>query len=210
MKISILIATCGDEKWRDLAWSRAYPSTSGQGAHEVCINHESDASVVEVRNALATTASGDWLCFLDADDELAPGYVQAMKTAGKKRKDPERILYFPTVVRMIKRRRKVARFNLRGQTLRDCNYLPIGTLVQRDLFQAVGGFGDYPWGFEDWSLWAKCWKAGAEIVPVPDAFYIAHVNQNSELRKLWSDRRWQVENHHKVRRELFPELYESA
>ena len=52
----------------------------------------------------------------------------------------------------------------------------VGTLVSRDLFLEVGGFEDYPHGFEDWSLWAKCWKAGAKIIQVRRAVYIAHVD----------------------------------
>jgi cellulose synthase/poly-beta-1,6-N-acetylglucosamine synthase-like glycosyltransferase len=210
MRVSILIGTCGSDTWRDLAWSRAYPSAAGQAAHEVLIEHEPDASVVEIRNALGAQASGDWLCFLDADDELAPGFVAAMETVSDRERHKGHVLYQPNMARVIRGRRKVARFSNRGRTLRDSNYLPIGTLVARDLFLQVGGFGDFPWGFEDWSLWAKCWKAGAEVVYVPGALYIAHVNQNSELRKLWSDRRWQHTTHHEVRRELFPELYQDA
>lgn len=210
MKISVLISTCGAESWRDLAWSRAYPSAQDQGAHEVLIQHDPDGTVVGVRNELGRRASGTWLCFLDADDELGAGYIDAMTDAHRKRGSEEPALYAPTTIRYIRGRRKVSRFSDRGRHIRDSNYLPIGTLVPRDLFLQVGGFGDFPWGFEDWSLWAKCWKAGAEIIHVPAASYLAHVNQNSQLRQLWSNRRWQHEMHHQVRRELFPELYPDA
>ncbi len=32
--------------------------------------HEDDATIAEVRNKNTVDATGDWLCFLDADDEL--------------------------------------------------------------------------------------------------------------------------------------------
>ena len=49
----------------------------------------------------------------------------------------------------------------------------------------------------------KCWKAGAQIVKVPEAVYIAHVNNRSKHRQAWRNRRWQLEMHRKIRAELF-------
>jgi hypothetical protein len=95
----------------------------------------------------------------------------------------------------------------RGVELRDDNYLIVGTLISKWLFDRVEGFGDYPHGFEDWSLWAKAWKFGARVVEIPRAVYIAHINPNSKHRQGWRDRDWQVATHERVRREIFPELY---
>ncbi len=79
----------------------------------------------------------------------------------------------------------------------------IGTLIQRELFLEIGGFPEYPHGFEDWAVWAKAWKAGAKIVKVPDAIYRAHVNPHSKHKTAWRDRKTQVETHNRVRAELF-------
>ena len=62
MNVSIVIATHGAEEWRDLAWSRAYPSAAGLGALEVLVHHDPDWTLAEARNETAWTASGDWLC----------------------------------------------------------------------------------------------------------------------------------------------------
>src|SRR5687768_17047197 len=184
MRVSIVIATYGDENWRDLAMSRAYPSALDQGAHEIVVGHDDNSTIALVRNALAAKTSGDWLCFLDADDELAPGYIDAMAQVGG-----ENVLLTPSVQKVRKGRPSPPMF-YSEVPLNVANWLVVGTLLRRDLFMQVGGFSDYPHGFEDWSLWAKCWKAGARPVRVPKAIYIQHVNPQSKHRQGWRDRGW--------------------
>jgi glycosyltransferase involved in cell wall biosynthesis len=206
MKCSIIIATYGDDSWEKLALERAAPSTEDQGAHEVLVGHDNDATIAGARNWLATKAEGDWLLFLDADDEIAPGFLRAMKRAleRERRTRDVPLLLTPAISYIKNGRRKATMFHPIGD-LRNDNYLVVGTLVEKHLFDQVEGFSDYPHGFEDWSLWAKCWKAGAEVVQVPRAVYIAHWNADSKHKRGWKDRKWQVEMHNKIRAELFPE-----
>ena len=207
MKASILIATYGDDEWSKLALDRAAPTALSQPDVQVVLLHEPGLSIAQVRNKAAERAVGDWLCFLDADDELGPGYMEAMWRAleqerGAEGSDP--LLLTPAVSYVHKGRPRPPMFHPVGN-FQDDNYIVVGTLVERDLFFQVGGFGDYPHGFEDWSLWAKCWKAGARVVQVKRAVYYAHVNPQSKHRQGWKDRQWQVSMHQKVRAELFPE-----
>ena len=208
MNVSILIATYGEESWAQLALTRALPSAQMQDAHEVLIGHDPDATIAGTRNALALQAHGDWLCFLDADDELGANYLGAMRRAWERAggEDGTPRLLTPAVVQIINGRKRGPHFFDRGKPLSDDNWLVVGTLVERKLFFEVDGFSDYPHGFEDWSLWAKCWRAGAEIVKVEDAIYYAHWNRNSKHHQAWRNRREQVEMHQRIRRELFPEL----
>ena len=208
MNVSILVATYGEESWRTLAHERALPSARAQEPYEVLDGHALDGTISEARNALAEMAKGDWLCFLDADDELGRGYLAAMQQAYERRRrdDGTPPLLTPAVSYVRKGKQQPARF-LSGHDLSKNNYLVVGTLVQRDLFMQVGGFSDYPHGFEDWSLWAKCWKAGAEVVKVRRAIYFAYWNRNSKHRIAWRNRRWQVQMHQQVQRDLFPETY---
>lgn len=211
MRVAVLIATYGEDSWQKMARERAVPSAMGQGAYDVLCAHHRLGPISAARNELATETEAEWLCFLDADDELAPGYLDAMARAFEQEGGDSittALLLTPAVQRLSHTgytRGKPAFFD-RGIPLTDDNWLIVGTLIQRDLFLEIGGFSDYPHGFEDWSLWAKAWKAGAEIVKVPDAIYRYWINPRSKHKLGWRDREWQVETHNKIRAELFPEL----
>lgn len=196
MNVSILIATYGDSSWEELAATRALPSAERQEAFEVLVGHDDDATIASVRNELARKAEGEWLCFLDADDELSPGYIAAME-----RSERPNCLLTPIVQQMLRGRRRRPSFYSEVD-IRRGNWLVVGTLVERSLFERVGGFGEYPHGFEDWSLWFKCVTLGAEIVRVPRAVYKQYVNPQSKHRVGWRDRSWQVRTHNQVQREL--------
>lgn len=199
MNVSVLVATYGDPEWMDMATQRALKSAKGQGATEIYLDHYPDGTVSSSRNALAERANCDWLLFLDADDELAPGYVDAMKAAY----DGDDLVLLTPAVRQIRKGRPGAPFFFdRGISLRQDNWLVVGTLVHKDLFWEVGGFGDYPHGFEDFSLWSKCFRAGATVVKVPDAVYVYHHNPQSKHKQGWRDRKWQVATHQRVVAEL--------
>lgn len=190
MNISILIATYGEDSWRELALARALPSVHSEPV-EILVGHDPEGTIASCRNGLAEKATGDWLCFLDADDELAPGYLDAMRRAYERERgtDGVPLLLTPAVSYIHKGRARPPRFwPGTEETFKTGNWLVIGTLVPRDLFLRVGGFEDFPHGLEDWQLWAKCVKAGARIVKVRQAVYRAHWNSKSKHQKLARNR----------------------
>lgn len=204
--ISVCITTYGEDAWHELAWSRAYPSVIDQGADEVLVKHWDDLAIGPARNATAADAVGDFLIFLDADDELETGYVEAMRDAIGECSHPLQMLYQPAV-RYIRKGQMANPILIPQKDLRIDNYLVVGTMVSRSLFTDVGGFEDLKHGYEDWSCWAKCWKAGATITQVPHAIYNAHINPHSKHRQMWRRRREQVYWHQHAQHLLFPEEY---
>lgn len=201
MNVSVLIATYGDPEWKTTA-ERAYLSVLGQDANDIVLHHQDDGTISSSRNAAAEQATGNWLCFLDADDELSPGYLDAMRKSFLANLGDDEALYTPAV-RHVKKGRPAAPFFFdRGISLRQDNWLVVATLVHKHLFLEVGGFGDYPHGFEDFSLWSKCFRAGATVVKVPEAVYVYHHNPQSKHKQGWRNRKWQVETHQRVVREL--------
>lgn len=197
--ITICIATFGSDEYRDLAWSRAYPSTIGQGA-QVVINHEPEGTCASARNMAAKQAAGDWLVYLDCDDELAPGYIEAMQNAAN---GPA--MYLPQTAFARHGRPKPAHF-LPSCSLRDGNPMIIGTMVPRKQFLQVGGFTEGVELFEDWMLFAQLWKNGLQVIQVPDAVYVAHMVRNSRNRITHGKTRlyW----HQFIGHSVFPEHYE--
>ena len=202
--ISVVIPTYGDSEWLHLSRDRAYPSVLIQDKCEVVMHHEQDGTRASSLNNGVARTSGDWILFLDADDEFAPGYVGAMRRALEQHRDDgtRMVLFTPAVQHVRKGRPGSPSFMDRGISLRDDNWLVIGTMIHRDLFNQVGGFDDYPHGFEDWALWSKCYRIGAQIVRVPDAVYRYFHNPQSKHKQGWRDRKQQVATHIRVKEKL--------
>lgn len=129
-------------------------------------------TLAEARNKGAEMVNTDWLIFLDADDELDSRYVDAMRRASGDIRKPSTIGVYPDgseddAPAMIPQR-----------DLDRANHIVIGAMCRASMFWEVGGFREYPI-LEDWDLFRRMWKAGAEVVEVPDAIYRVHVNEGS-------------------------------
>ena len=169
--VGIVIATFGDPKWRILA-GRAELSAENQTRQPENIILSHADTLQEARNYGADRCQTDHLIFLDADDEIEPGYVEAMlEGTGNIRRPSTRGVYEDGSIEeppsMIPRR-----------DINESNCIVIGAMVDHDLFDQAGGFGDYPL-LEDWDLWLRCWNLGASVVDVPKAVYRIHVTPGS-------------------------------
>lgn len=213
MNVSILICTYGDPQWQELAERRALPSASNQRAHEVIVRHETDGTLAQSRNEAAMKATGDYLCYLDADDELGDGYVDAMVAAA--RGYVGNALWVPAVQYLdVVREEKIGDIlhpetglvtkSRRPQLLSDGrplyvqNYAVIGTLIPRTLFLELGGFAGHLAALEDWELFLRCERGGAELIEVEDAVYRVYRRKGSrnadqtlywEIRKRYEPKR---------------------
>ncbi len=183
MNVSVIVATYGDIKWSRLAQERALPSIPDTLGVQVIEHHAPLDTLAHVRNTGASVAHNEWLCFLDADDELEPGYLDAMADAflmGAITTDWSPLLV-PRVRRVYGPGNAAApEIPNKGGWPR-VNECVVGTLVKADLFRAVGGFRDFTdrgrriLMYEDWDLWLRCWNSGAQLVYVHEAIYREHV-----------------------------------
>lgn len=204
--ISVVIGTYGSDEWRDLAYSRAVPSVLAS-APDTEIIPVHGQTLAQARNEGARQASTDWLCFLDADDELAPRYLAAMRNAIYSAPVGEPILFTPRIEYVHGRKRYRPRFQPQVP-IEDGNWLVIGTVVPTRLFREIGGFEEFPF-YEDWALFARMQKAGATVERVADAVYVAHRRAGSRNHPA-GGRREKLRVHDLIRRAVFPELYEEV
>lgn len=179
MDVSVAVATYGASKWADLARRRAIPSAA---RHGVPVVHVHGATLHEARNRALATVTTEWVCHLDADDELEPGYFHAMAEGTADVRAPKvryvvkgypNRLWMPQVA------------GHRHDCTADClpygNWIVVGAVARTELLRSVGGWKDWPM-FEDWCLWLRCHLAGATIEPIPAAVYRAHVRSDSRNR----------------------------
>lgn len=191
--VAVIIASYGDSAvWNPLA-QRALASVANQDRAPDAVYRIHGDTLHDARNMGGSAVNTDWLCFLDCDDELEPGYLRAMMEAAGER-NVKYALFFPRV-------RYVSQFvankdyipqptTLKIKPLWRGNYMVIGTLVQRELFLEVGGFRNWE-AYEDWDLWMRCVTAGAFDYLVEGAIYRAtrrlqsrnHVKNPGELCK---------------------------
>lgn len=179
MDLTVVVATFGGHSWIDLAAERAIPSAAALDVPVIGIH---DDTLHDARNQGLRMVDTEWVCFLDADDELEPGYLDAMGQGTADVRAPS-VRYVSNGRRATPRMPRVAGHThaCTAECLAFGNWLVIGAVAPTALVRKVGGFRDFPWS-EDWDLWVRCWKAGATIEPIPDAVYRAHVRADSRNR----------------------------
>lgn len=172
MDVTILICTFGDWAWAKRGREVAYPSAITQAPTKTMHGQ----TLADARNVAAILAPSEWLIYLDADDRLAPGYVEAMAKATGDLRAPalyenyglEKV-HVPTADRDIEH----------------VNPCCIGTAIRRDVVLDIG-WQDWP-AWEDWALFLTAHRRGAVIEHVPDAHYLAGVHRYSRNRTVTNE-----------------------
>lgn len=187
VNVAVLICTHGSNDWL-LRGQETWRQHKGC-AEWAFSHHLSDGTIAESRNSAARGVSDDvdWLCFLDADDCVRPGYFDAMQTAFERwdvhhyRGNMEAgvpvapaVLLSPAVEYVDELGNVLHRAHMpnRQHAMTELNHCVIGTLIPRRVFEKVGGFPELP-VYEDWALFLAAIRAGCVIVDVPDAVYVA-------------------------------------
>jgi glycosyltransferase involved in cell wall biosynthesis len=177
--VTVVCGTFGDPSWSSLAQRRALPSAQALGVPTV---HVHAGALHEARNAALARVETEWVVHLDADDELEPGYLAAMERAAADVRAPA-VRYVtgkhrprPTMPRVAGHAHACA-----SSCLPEGNWLVVGALVRAGMIRSVGGWRDEP-VYEDWSVWLRCYLAGATFEAVPGAVYRAHVRRDSRNR----------------------------
>lgn len=178
LDITVVIGTYGDEQYRRWARDRAVPSVP----ESVPVIHIHGESLAQGRNEGLSCVESEWVCFLDADDELTPGYFDAMATGTADLRGPS-VEYTQGDTPQRAYVPKVAghRHDCTGECLPQGNWLVIGSVVRTELIRSIGGFREFE-VYEDWDAWLRCWVAGATVEAIPAAVYRAYVRRDSRNR----------------------------
>lgn len=188
MDATVVIGTHGSDRWLQLAERVAVPSAERLGV-PVVHHHDAAGTVASARNAGAGRARSEWLIFLDADDELEPGYLEALdapdvlsdlRAPAIRYVEPDWWLLPAPLV-------------LSDRDIDTVNPCCIGTAIRSAMFADIGGFWEWP-AWEDWCLFRRAWLRGATIEHVPGAVYRANVNDLG--------RNSTVENPHRLHRQI--------
>lgn len=178
MEVAVVVATYGSLDWIERAEQVAIPSARRQTSNVIRVHGNTIAAARNDGAFAAKLGGADWLCFLDADDELEPNYLRAMAHspyAGRR--------VFPRLLAPRVRYDDRAVRSYRDRNIAHMNPCVIGTLVQLDRFIEAGGFWEEP-AWEDWSLFRRCWMLGSPVTEVRNAIYRAHGTPGGSGRNL--------------------------
>lgn len=181
MDVTVAIATYGSADWIKLAQQRAIPSVGDQAP--VIYRHD-DTGLAAARNATLGKIETEYVVHLDADDELTPGYIDALATGSADVRAPA-VQYLREGDRYGRGARVPRVAGHRHLCEADCltagNWLAVGAAAPVALLREVGGWRDWP-VYEDWDLFLRCYLAGATFEAIPTAIYRAFVRSDSRNR----------------------------
>lgn len=172
MDATIIIGIFGDSKyWMHRAEMNAVPSAERQG-RRVIVSYSD--TLAKARNSGAAKAETEWLIFLDADDELKLGYVDALMAGNGDLRAP--------AVQWIKDGVPSEPETLDTRDIETMNPCVIGTAIRKSMFDKIGGFQEWE-AWEDYALFLKAYRQGAEIVHHPQAVYKVYDSANSRNKQ---------------------------
>ena len=161
-----------------------------------CLRQE-NRGVSAARNAGIAAATGEWLAFLDSDDEWLPGKLAAQREALERNPDC-RLCHAEEIWirngRRVNAMRKHEKSggNIYRRCLPLCVISPSAVIIHRDLFRDYGGFDETLPACEDYDLWLRiCAREPVAFVEQPQIVkYGGHADQLS--RRHWGMDRFRV------------------
>jgi len=165
---TIIIGVFGDIRyWLDVARANALPSARKQGCSVIL---SAGDTLAQARNFAVRNVETEWLIFLDADDELSEGYVQALLDGDGDLRAP--------AVQWVNEGVADEPVLLDDRDIEFSNPCVIGTAIRTNLFNELGGFEEFD-AWEDYALFLKAYRRGAKITHNPEAVYVVNVHPDS-------------------------------
>ena len=136
----------------------------------VFINEKENHGVVYARNKAIQMTSAEYILPLDADDKIAPSYVE--KAVKILEENPNiGIVYSRARIFGIKNKEwKLAEFSREDILYKNCIFSSV--LFRKRDFEKIGGYKEYMKdGWEDWDLWLSFIEAGFEVHRIDEVLF---------------------------------------
>lgn len=148
----------------------------------------------KTRNTGAKYATGKYLLFLDADDKIAPDFIEKCCTVLTTHTDVAIVYSLSEFFGDKTGSWKLPSFYLKSFLLNNC--IPITALIRTKDFKEVGGFDENLSFYEDWELWLKLVKKGGKVYQIPEVlfYYFQHSKPTSVTDNAKKNRNILAEN----------------
>jgi glycosyltransferase involved in cell wall biosynthesis len=136
--------------------------------HRIHVLRQKNSGQAIARDRAAQMAKGQWLAFLDADDEWQPNKLLQQLSLANGEAD---LVYTERL--NVDRGDRITALQSAAQTLWEGdifeqlllgNFITLSSaLICKTRFDELGGFGDAPLGCEDWDLWLRHSARGGQV-----------------------------------------------
>lgn len=173
-KYGVVVGTYGSILWREKAHFAAR-SAEVAGADQIVLQHDIDLATA--RNVGASKLNTEFVTFLDADDFLDPEFFNKLDDYADSSRS---LLYKPQTIGVYPDGSfdSTAEFIRPNVPLNHTNSLVIGTSMRLSDFRATNGFDPTLSSLEDWDLFLRVYRNGAEIIECEGVIYIVSVGRS--------------------------------
>lgn len=156
---------------------------------------QANRGVSAARNLGVEIARGEWVAFLDSDDEWEPRFLEAVSTAAAQ--FPSAVAVFTNIKVSVTGRHKIRETGGRARLLSSYFEFVLAnrqgmssssSLIRRNILMAVGGFPEGVTHGEDVDTWVRVAWSGP-IAYVPEALAVYHTETEGSATKLPLDQR---------------------
>lgn len=187
--IEIIVVNDNRPEWSECAETDAkLRRYSEELPHFVVLHTTGQTGGGAARNLACRKATGDYLAFLDDDDEFLPDKVEtqvAFMEAGNYDMSWQDVSWYDETGHLVEHRRldHCSDFTTEG-LLRAHLRVPISPtaiyMLRRDLFLCTKGFGEVATG-QDWWLMLRCIEAGARMGYMPGVHVHQYLHDSGRL-----------------------------
>nr|WP_309759704.1 glycosyltransferase family A protein [Flavobacterium sp.] len=145
----------------------------------ITLINQANAGPSKSRNNGAHIATGTYLMFLDADDLLAPTYIDSC--IAKLERDKNLNIVYTEGEYFGAKKGKWNLPNFSIPNFLEANCIPISAVIRNEVFKKVGGFDENLGYTEDWDLWIRIVQevGGVYKIDQPLFFYRKRFDKSS-------------------------------
>ncbi len=142
--------------------------------HIRLINQENSGQPAISRNRGIAEAQGEYILCLDADDKIAPHFLESCVKALED--DPRIGIAYPDQQNFGDRSNFEPHPEYNFTLLTRFNFIPSCSLFRKGVWEEVGGFATNVIGYEDWDFWISCGERGYRGQHIPEAIWYYRIH----------------------------------
>lgn len=165
--------------------------------------YTSQKGVSFARNFGIKNSAGKYILPVDADDKIAPQYIEKAVAVLNKNESIKLVYCNAQLFGAVNRNWILPEFSLKNILIE--NIIFCSAVYRRADFDALKGYNeDMVEGFEDWDFWLDLLKDGGEVYKLPETYFYYRIKADSRNHTL------DIEKQKKLRRKIYQnhkELY---